>query len=89
MYIARLKDNINEWVSFACDGTGPDDESIWMKRVQKWSRQNWLVVYSWLFPCIFGLDKLLIPFFARMQRYQLGARLYNFPPLPMIFTFDN
>ena len=42
MYIARLKDNINEWVPFACDWTGPADESKRTKRVQGLSCQNWL-----------------------------------------------
>ena len=42
MYIARLKDNIYEWVLFACDGMGPADESKRTKRVQEWSRQNCL-----------------------------------------------
>ena len=35
------------------------------------------VVYSLLFPCIFSLNKLLMPFFARMLGYQLVARFYN------------
>ena len=29
-----FKDNVNEWVTFACDGTGPADESKRTKRVQ-------------------------------------------------------
>ena len=41
--------------------------------------------FGFMFPCIFDLGKLLMLFFARMQRYQLGARFYNFPPSPMIF----
>ena len=36
------------------------------------------VLYSLLFSCIFDLGKLLMPFFARMLRYQLGARFYNY-----------
>ena len=35
------------------------------------------VIYSLLFPCIFGLSRLLMPHFARMLPYQLGARLYK------------
>ena len=35
---------------------------------------GWLV-YSLLFPCIFSLIKLLMPFFARKLRYQLGAKV--------------
>ena len=77
MYIARLKDNVNEWFLFACDGTGPADE---LKR-RNASRDGLVkigwVVYS-LFPFIFTLNKLLMPFFARMLRYQLGARFYSF-----------
>ena len=42
VYTARLKDNVNEWVTFACDGTGPADESKRTKRIQGWSRLNWL-----------------------------------------------
>ena len=46
-----LKDNVNEWVTFACDGTGPADESKRTKRVQGWSRLNWLggilIIVSW------------------------------------------
>ena len=43
MCIARFfKDNVNEWVAFACDGTGPADEFKRTKRVQGWSRLNWL-----------------------------------------------
>ena len=40
--IARLKDNVNKWAPFACDRTGPADESKKTKRIQGWSRQNWL-----------------------------------------------
>ena len=29
-----FKDNVNEWVTFACDGTGPADEYKRTKRVQ-------------------------------------------------------
>ena len=42
MYIARLKDNVNEWAPFACNGKGPAGESKRAKRVEGWSRQNWL-----------------------------------------------
>ena len=35
------------------------------------------VVYSLLFPCIFSLNELLMPFFAGMLRYQLRARFCN------------
>ena len=41
-WIFFFKDNVNEWVTFACDGTGPADESKRTKRVQGWSRLNWL-----------------------------------------------
>ena len=37
-----FKDNVNEWVTFACDGTGPADEYKRTKCVQGWSRLNWL-----------------------------------------------
>ena len=41
--IARFfKENVNEWVTFACDGTGPADESKRTKPVQGWPRLNWL-----------------------------------------------
>ena len=37
-----FKDNVNEWATFACVGKGPADESKRTKRIQEWSRQNWL-----------------------------------------------
>ena len=56
-----FKDNINEWVTFACDGTGLADESKRTKRVQGWSRLNWLggilIIVSWHIP----FNKLLMP----------------------------
>ena len=46
-----FKDDVNEWVTFACDGTGPADESKRTKRVQEWSHLNWLggiiIIISW------------------------------------------
>ena len=39
------------------------------------------VVYSLLFPYIFELGKLLVPFFACMLRYLLVARFYNLKKL--------
>ena len=42
MYIACLKENVNKWVTFACDGTSPADESKRMKCIQGCSHQNWL-----------------------------------------------
>ena len=51
----------NEWVTFACDGTGPADESKRTKRVQGWSRLNWLggilIIVSWHI----HFNKLLMP----------------------------
>ena len=56
-----FKDNVNEWVTFACDGTGPADESKRTKRVQRWSRLNWLggilIIVSWHI----HFNKLLMP----------------------------
>ena len=56
-----FKDNANEWVTFACDRTGPADESKRTKRVQGWSRLNWLrdilIIVSWHIP----FNKLLMP----------------------------
>ena len=56
-----FKDNVNEWVTFACDGTGPADESKRTKRVQGWSRLNWLggilIIVSWHI----YFNKLLMP----------------------------
>ena len=56
-----FKDSVNEWVTFACDETGPADESKRMKRIQGWSRLNWLggilIIVSW---CI-HFNKLLMP----------------------------
>ena len=46
-----FKDNVNEWVTFSCDGTGPADESKRTKRFQGWSRLNLLggilITVSW------------------------------------------
>ena len=43
--------DVNEWVTFACDGMGPADESKRTKHVQEWSRLNWLsgilIIISW------------------------------------------
>ena len=48
-------------VPFACDGTGPADESKRTKRVQGWSRLNWLggilIIVSWHI----HFNKLLMP----------------------------
>ena len=56
-----FKDNISEWVTFACDGTGPADESKRTKRIQGWSRLNWLggilIIVSWHI----HFSKLLMP----------------------------
>ena len=55
-----FKDNVNEWVTFACDGTGPADESKRTKCVQGWSRLNWLggiLIVSWHI----HFNKLLLP----------------------------
>ena len=57
-----FKDNVNEWVTFGCDGTGPADESKRTKRIQGWSRLNWLdgilIIVSWHI----YFNKLLMPF---------------------------
>ena len=56
-----FKNNVNEWVAFACDGTGPADGSKRTKRVQGWSRLNWLgsilIIVSWHI----HFNKLLMP----------------------------
>ena len=56
-----FKDNVNGWVTFACDGTGPADESKRTKRGQGWFRLNWLgsilIIVSWHI----HLNKLLMP----------------------------
>ena len=60
-FIIFFKDNVNEWVTFACDGTGPADESKRTKRVQGCSRLNWLscmlIIVSWHI----HFNKLLMP----------------------------
>ena len=70
-----FKDNVNEWVTFACDGTGPADESNRTKRVQGWSRLNWLggilIIVSWHIP--FNRDVASAP-----QTPQLGWAQANF-----------
>ena len=56
-----FKDNVNEWVTFACDGTGSADESKRTKHIQGWSRLNWLggilIIVSWHI----HFNKLLMP----------------------------
>ena len=60
-WIFFVKDNVNEWVTFACDETGPADESKRTKRIQGWSRLNWLdgvlIIVSWHI----HFNKLLMP----------------------------
>ena len=74
-----FEDNVNEWVTFACDETGPADESKRTKRVQGWSRLNWLgdilIIVSWHIHFI----KLL------MLLCQLGARFTISISSPIIF----
>ena len=56
-----FKDNINGWVTFACDGPGSADESKRTKLIQGWSRLNWLggilIIVSWHI----HFNKLLMP----------------------------
>ena len=68
-----FKDSINEWVTFACDGTGHADESKRTKRVQGWSRLNWLGGTHYCFLAYFILINVNAPY-ARMLLCQLGAR---------------
>ena len=56
-----FKDNVNEWVTFACDGTGPADESKRTKRVQGWPRLNWLGGILIIVPWHIHFNKLLMP----------------------------
>ena len=42
MHCSFFKDKVNEWVTFALVGTDPADEYKNTKRVQGWSRLNWL-----------------------------------------------
>ena len=76
-WIFFFKDNVNEWVTFAYDGTGPADESKRTKRVQGWSRLNWLggilIIVSWHIHF-----KLIVNArYARMLLCQLVARFKN------------
>ena len=61
IFFLFFKDNVNEWVNFACDVTGSADESKRTKRVQEWSRLNWLdgilIIVSWYI----HFNKLLMP----------------------------
>ena len=60
-WIFFVKNNVNECVTFACDGTGPADESKRTKHVQGWSRLNWLggvlIIVFWHI----HFNKLLMP----------------------------
>ena len=79
-----FKDNVNEWVTFACNGTGPADESKKMKCIQGWSRLNWLggilIIVSWHI----HFNKLLMPltpvccFAIRCKVYNFHIFAYNF-----------
>ena len=59
-----FKDNVNEWVAFACDGTGPADESKRTKRIQGWSCLNWLGGILIIVSLHIHLNKLSISIFA-------------------------
>ena len=56
-----FKDNINEWVTFACDGMGPADEFKRTKRVQGWSCLNWLGGILIVVSLHIHFNKLLMP----------------------------
>ena len=60
-WIFFFKDNVNEWVTFACGGTGPADESKRTKRVQGWSRLNWLGDMLIIVSRHIHFNKLLMP----------------------------
>ena len=79
MCIARffLKDNINEWVTFACNRMGPADESKRTKHVQGWSHQNWLGGILIIISLHIQFNKLLMPLLL-VCCYQLGARFAIF-----------
>ena len=71
-----FKNNINEWVTFACDGTNPADESKRTKRVQGWSRLNWLggilIIVSW----DIYFNKLLMP--LTYAALPISCKVYKF-----------
>ena len=79
-----FKDNVNECVSFACDGTGPADESKRMKRVQGWSRLNWLGGILIIVSLHIHFNKLLMPLslVCCFINYLQGLQ---FPSSPIIF----
>ena len=56
-----FKNNVNEWVAFACDGTDLTDESSRTKRVQGWSRLNWLGGVLIIVFLHIHFNKLLMP----------------------------
>ena len=60
-WIFFFKDDVNEWVTFACEGTGPADESKRTKRVQGWSRLNWLGGILIIVSLHIHFNKLLMP----------------------------
>ena len=68
---------VNEWVTFACDGTGPADESKRTKRVQGWSRLNWLggilIIVSWHI----DFNKLSMPL-TSVCCLPISCKVYNF-----------
>ena len=56
-----FKDNVNEWITFACDGTGTGDEFKRTKRVQGWSCLNWLGAILIIVSLHIYFNKLLMP----------------------------
>ena len=70
-----FKDNINEWVTFACDGTSSAAESKRTKHIQGWSVKIGCVVYSLLFLYLFSLSVIIVnALFRSFAALQLGAR---------------
>ena len=60
VHCSFFKDNVNEWVTFACDGTGLADESQRTKRVEG-SRLNWLSGILIIVSLHIHFYKLLMP----------------------------
>ena len=68
---------MQKWVTSACDGMGPADESKRTKRVQGWSRLNWLGGILIIVSLHIHFNKLLMPF-SFVAALPIRCKVYNF-----------
>ena len=83
--------NVNEWVTFACNGTSPADESKRTKHVLGWSRLNWLsgiLIVSWHIH-FYKLLMLLTPICCFANEVQGLQKLIISILLPKLMNANN